>query len=261
MSDSVIHSLEEEIRYLRSLLDENGIAYDFGAFCKRKGEEMELSQMVPIDITPETAKFFFSMFHGRVDVYAARSNSGYYTVCNNRWNNGLCPKQNGKKAKCAESPNKDWPLLNSTILMRHMVGKREDCKDVIGVYVMLKDDTCRFIVFDFDNHKEGQEASDAWHEEGLIERLFDVMATSRFNLMTALQKYAKHFDTQQQKVLRSKIGEGHYLLVGLQSNEEKLSSNSRKVEESCGYLSSRPRTRKKSTQSLSDDILQPSCSA
>ena len=98
-------------------------------------------------------------------------------------------------------------------------------------------------------------------EEGLIERLFDVMATSRFNLMTALQKYAKHFDTQQQKVLRSKIGEGHYLLVGLQSNEEKLSSNSRKVEESCGYLSSRPRTRKKSTQSLSDDILQPSCSA
>ena len=114
MSDSVIHSLEEEIRYLRSLLDENGIAYDFGAFCKRKGEEMELSQMVPIDITPETAKFFFSMFHGRVDVYAARSNSGYYTVCNNRWNNGLCPKQNGKKAKCAECPNKDWPSLNST---------------------------------------------------------------------------------------------------------------------------------------------------
>ena len=89
--------------------------------------------------------------------------------------------------------------------MRHMIGKREDCKDVIGVYVMLKDDTCRFIVFDFDNHKEGQEASDAWHEEGLIERLFDVMATSRFNLMTALQKYAKHFDTQQQKVLVARL--------------------------------------------------------
>ena len=169
MSDSVIHSLEEEIRYLRTLLDENGIAYDFGAFCKRKEEEMELSQMVPIDITPETAKFFFSMFHGRVDVYATRSNSGYYTVCNNRWNNGLCPKQNGKKAKCAECPNKDWPSLNSTILMRHMIGKREDCKDVIGVYVMLKDDTCRF------------------------------------NLMTALQKYAKHFDTQQQKVLVARL--------------------------------------------------------
>ena len=165
MNDAVIHSLEEEIRYLRSLLDENGISYDFEAFRRREEDVVELSQMVPIDITPETAKFFFSMFHGRVDVYAARSNSGYYTVCNNRWNNGLCPKQNGKKAKCAECPNKDWPSLNSTILMRHMIGKREDCKDVIGVYVMLKDDTCRFIVFDFDNHKDGQEASNGWHEE------------------------------------------------------------------------------------------------
>ena len=64
MNDAVIHSLEEEIRYLRSLLDENGIAYDFGNFCKRKEEEMELSQMVPIDITPETAKFFFSPSEG-----------------------------------------------------------------------------------------------------------------------------------------------------------------------------------------------------
>lgn len=93
MNDAVIHSLEEEIRYLRSLLDENGISYDFEAFRRRVEDVVE----VPIDITPETAKFFFSMFHGRVDVYAARSNSGYYTVCNNRWNNGLCPKQNGKK--------------------------------------------------------------------------------------------------------------------------------------------------------------------
>ena len=165
MNDAVVHNLEEEIQYLRSLLDANGIAYDFEAFCKEKEAVTELSQMVPIDISPETAKFFFSMFHGRVDVYAARSNSGYYTVCNNRWKTGMCPKQEGKKAKCATCPNKDWPSLNSSILMRHMTGSREDCKDVIGVYVMLKDDTCRFIVFDFDNHKEGLEASNDWQEE------------------------------------------------------------------------------------------------
>ena len=44
MNDAVIHSLEEEIRYLRSLLDENGIAYDFGTFCKRKEEEMDFGR-------------------------------------------------------------------------------------------------------------------------------------------------------------------------------------------------------------------------
>ena len=50
-----------------------------------------------------------SMLDSRVQIRTEgvkkRENSGYYTVCNNRWNNGLCPKQNGKKAKCAECPN------------------------------------------------------------------------------------------------------------------------------------------------------------
>ena len=165
MNDAVIHSLEEEIRYLRSLLEENGIEYDFEAFLRARKEKDESSQMVTIDITSETAKFFFSMFHGRVDVYAKRSKNGYYTVCQNRWESGLCPKQDGKKVKCAECQNRNWPSLNSSVLMQHMTGKREDCGDVVGVYVMLKDDTCRFIVFDFDNHNEGEETSNEWHEE------------------------------------------------------------------------------------------------
>lgn len=58
MNDAVVHNLEEEIQYLRSLLDANGIAYDFEAFCKEKEAVTELSQMFPIDISPETAKFF-----------------------------------------------------------------------------------------------------------------------------------------------------------------------------------------------------------
>ena len=165
MNDAVIHSLEEEIRYLRSLLEENGIEYDFEAFLRARKEKDESSQMVTIDITSETAKFFFSMFHGRVDVYAKHSKNGYYTVCQNRWESGLCPKQDGKKVKCAECQNRNWPSLNSSVLMQHMTGKREDCGDVVGVYVMLKDDTCRFIVFDFDNHNEGEETSNEWHEE------------------------------------------------------------------------------------------------
>lgn len=165
MEEATIHNLKEEILYLRSLLEENGIEYDFEAFQRERMEEDEPPQMVPIDITPETAKFFFSMFHGRVDVYAKRYEKGYYTVCDNRGKYGICPKKSGKKLKCAECLNKDWPSLNSTVLMQHIEGKREDCRDVVGVYVMLKDDTCRFIVFDFDNHNEELEASKGWQEE------------------------------------------------------------------------------------------------
>ena len=165
MEETTIHNLKEEILYLRSLLEENGIEYDFEAFQRERMEEDEPPQMVPIDITPETAKFFFSMFHGRVDVYAKRYEKGYYTVCDNRGKYRICPKKSGKKLKCAECLNKDWPSLNSTVLMQHIEGKREDCRDVVGVYVMLKDDTCRFIVFDFDNHNEELEASKGWQEE------------------------------------------------------------------------------------------------
>lgn len=143
MDEAYILKLQEEILYLHSLLDENGIEYDFDAFRKAK-EEDQSSKMIPIDITPEAAKFFFSMFHGRVDVYAHRYKNGYYTVCNNRWTSGVCPKKDGKKVKCADCMNKDWPSLNSTVLMQHMAGEREDSGDVVGVYVMLKDDTCRF---------------------------------------------------------------------------------------------------------------------
>lgn len=165
MDDAAVHDLKEEILYLRSLLDKNGIKYDFEAFLRARKEDGESSQMVPIDIAPETAKFFFSMFHGRVDVYAKRYSKGYYTVCNNRNEYGMCPKKAGKKTKCAECQNKNWPSLNSSVLMQHMTGKREDCGDVVGVYVMLKEDTCRFIVFDFDNHNEELEASKGWQEE------------------------------------------------------------------------------------------------
>ncbi len=165
MDDAITPDLKEEILYLRSLLDANGIKYDFEAYCLEKEARKAEGPMIPIDITPETAKFFFSMFHGRVDVYAKRYSKGYYTVCDNRNNYGICPKKDGKKTKCAECPNKSWPSLNSSVLMQHMTGNREDCGDVVGVYVMLKDDTCRFIVFDFDNHNEEQEVSKGWQEE------------------------------------------------------------------------------------------------
>ena len=43
--------------------------------------------------------------------------------------------------------------------------------DVLGVYPLFPDGTCRFIVFDFDNHEKGAEKTDfantnnEWHEE------------------------------------------------------------------------------------------------
>ena len=51
------------------------------------------------------------------------------------------------------------------------IGKSHNGSDVIGVYPLLKDGTCRFLVFDFDNHEKTAEKKDfantdeAWMEE------------------------------------------------------------------------------------------------
>ena len=41
---------------------------------------------------------------------------------------------------------------NAKKIVEHLVGYKEDGSDVLGVYPLLPDGTCRFIVFDFDNH-------------------------------------------------------------------------------------------------------------
>ena len=51
------------------------------------------------------------------------------------------------------------------------LGTKEDGSDVIGVYPLLPNGTCRFIVFDFDNHEKVAEVTDfantdnEWHKE------------------------------------------------------------------------------------------------
>ncbi len=39
----------------------------------------------------------------------------------------------------------------------HLRGNSYAAKDVIGVYPLFSDGTCRFLVFDFDNHEKNAE--------------------------------------------------------------------------------------------------------
>ncbi len=96
------------------------------------------------------------MFWGRQDVFAKRGkNGGYFPQCNNRWNNTLCPKQRGeKKYSVMNVKNTQWTPLELWRIKEHLKGTKEDGTDVLGIYPLLADGTCRFIVFDFDNHEK-----------------------------------------------------------------------------------------------------------
>lgn len=164
-SDDHIARLESEIRYLKGLLDENGIAYDYEAFVEVSKREEPVEIEFP-ELAAEHAIQFYSYFRGRKDVYVKRNaKKGYYTQCNNFWKTGVCPKKSGENVKCHDCPAKDYKELKISVMLEHLKGTKENCSDVIGLYPLFPDGTCWFLVFDFDNHDEDAAPSKDWEQE------------------------------------------------------------------------------------------------
>ena len=165
MNDAAeIHNLKKRITYLESLLTVHNISFDTPDVPSPQSAPVPVS----VVITPAHARFFFSLFHGRSDVYAKRAvmksgKAGYFPVCVNLWQYGVCPKADRQKVKCVSCPNRSWAPLSQRVLMAHLAGEKTDSSDVIGIYPLLPDDTCRFLVFDFDDHEASP--GTAWQED------------------------------------------------------------------------------------------------
>lgn len=174
-----IEYLEKENVYLKDLLTQAGISFEKEAHETLKGK-YDTNQGARIikkeEITAEDANQFFSMFWGRTDLYSQRSikkatgEVNYYPQCSKFWKNG-CPIYHGKIKHCGMCDSPAFRKLGKDQIVNHLLGKRIDSTDVIGVYPLLPDDTCRFIVFDFDNHEKGADKiefanlDEAWKEE------------------------------------------------------------------------------------------------
>ena len=66
-------SLINEIQYLRSLLEKNGIEYSEGSLSPNENiEEIQPECVINENITVEQIDLFITLFHGRTDVYARR---------------------------------------------------------------------------------------------------------------------------------------------------------------------------------------------
>lgn len=168
-----VQSLQSRVRYLEKILDKANISYDRNYTENVTSESKQFNEtqgerIIPVTVTKNHVKYFYSMFKGRMDVYSKRAGkpnaksgkTGYYTQCWNFWKDGLCPKKKGIKVKCADCANQKYKQLTGDDLMNHLIGSREDCSDVIGLYPMFPDETCNFLVFDFDNHNEDNTLDD-----------------------------------------------------------------------------------------------------
>jgi hypothetical protein len=97
---------------------------------------------------------FRSLFRGRDDVYPRRfesrrtGKSGYQPVCANQWIRGVCEKP---RIKCVDCGQRRLLPVTEEVIRWHLSGRDEDGRDfVMGVYPMLRDETCFFLAVDFD---------------------------------------------------------------------------------------------------------------
>ena len=103
----------------------------------------------------EKVALFRRLFRGREDVYPKlwqnqkSGKKGYSPACANEWVHGVCEKP---RVKCGECTNRAFLPVTQETLLNHLQGRH-----IMGVYPMLKDETCWFLAADFDKK--------AWKED------------------------------------------------------------------------------------------------
>ena len=161
----MIRYLQEENQELKTLLKKANITFNESTEETTNEKSNEDVCIKDTYITDILAAYFLTLFQGRRDVYALRgAKGGYFPQCYNRWKD-QCPKQNKKKMSCQECPYREWKALDREAGKRHLLGYKDNCTDVIGLYPLLEDDTCKLIVFDFDNHDEENIENNDWKDE------------------------------------------------------------------------------------------------
>lgn len=203
-----IRELQQENNTLKALLSEHNIPYEERNVLEENPvpdeyDEDQGARIIPFDYTKENAKVFYSYFWGRTDVYAKRGKKGgYFPQCSGWYNNPLCPKKTNPKTFCDEDCTyKAWRPLELWMIQQHLAGKKDDCTDVLGVYPLFPDNTCRFLVFDFDNHEKDAYKNDDANTDDLWKSEVD-----------ALRKICEinHIDAL---VERSRSGRGAHLWI------------------------------------------------
>lgn len=178
-----LNDLQLENQILKNILEQAGLPYKQALSHIKNAEQSENFDpeqgkriIHPDIITDDLANNFFARFWGRQDVYAKRiekkdtGKAGYYPQCWNFWKS-MCYRKTNSKVNCKDCKFRSYKQLVKDDIVAHLRGDSYNSSDVIGVYPLLKNGTCRFLVFDFDNHEKNAEENDfanmdeTWIEE------------------------------------------------------------------------------------------------
>lgn len=152
-------------------------------------------QGIQENLTPENIALYRSVFKGREDVVPAYWKSkrdgkgGYSPLCSNKWDTDLCNFKKKIRGGCDKCKNADYIPLSDDLIKQHINGGKDS---ILGVYPLLKDNTCCFCALDFDKHKP--EDPDPWED---VRSFLDVCEVQE------IPAY----------VLRSKSGNGYHVYL------------------------------------------------
>lgn len=105
----------------------------------------------------EKVSIFRSLFRGREDVFPRRwenprnGKAGYSPACGNDWKTGICEKIGARREVrrpgtiCGNCGHQAFLPVTDAEIARHLTGVH-----VMGVYPLLRDETCWFLAADFD---------------------------------------------------------------------------------------------------------------
>jgi hypothetical protein len=158
-NDSLHQAIAREEAHITELTHKRNESRERLAALKAKLAKMESTPATPSapaiqpdTDTPTTAEekisLFRQLFRGRNDVFpllwmsSKTGRKGYSPACGNEWVRGVCEKP---RVKCSECPNQAFLPLNDQVVLDHLQGRH-----TIGVYPLLKDETCWFLAADFD---------------------------------------------------------------------------------------------------------------
>ncbi len=138
--DQIVSLRREREDLLHPTVEESPAQYWSVPVTNHSGEEAKIT-------------LFRSLFRGREDVYARRfeskttGKSGYQPDCENEWRTGICQKP---KIKCVRCDQRRFVPLTDAVIRGHLKGRKPtefDGRDfTIGLYPMLTDETCWFLV-------------------------------------------------------------------------------------------------------------------
>lgn len=146
MTDNhLLATLKAENARLIALLDAHGIDWQVPVEPVRI-PATHVDPSIAMDTHSKLA-LFLSLFRGRTDIYPLRwegksGKSGYAPACANEWRPGVCEKP---RIKCSNCHQRQLLEVTDDVIFRHLAGAV-----VVGVYPLLKDDTCYFLAADFD---------------------------------------------------------------------------------------------------------------